>query len=170
MEPNRFEHTEPTEIPFEATGESPHHDTRHLAIACDVTMMPKLRGTNRCPVHDVEQRADRMSFRQPSDSYGPLVGLLEQHRAGELCAFAGLDKACRQPLHAWLQCRFRHPSIRPDCEDVVQEVLLRLAKGSESFPTDRELVAWLKQAAKNRLLNVVRRPGPKADSAFISTH
>lgn len=96
-----------------------------------------------------------------------LVPLLERYRTGDQIAFLCLDRASRPRLRKWLYRRLPNAQLRGECEDAAQIALFKLSRGSETFPDDQELLAWLRTTAKNAALNAHRRRRPRADSMLV---
>jgi RNA polymerase sigma-70 factor (ECF subfamily) len=82
------------------------------------------------------------------------VELLDQARAGDEHAFAGLVEPYRRELH--VHC-YRMLGSLTDAEDVLQETLLAAWRGLAGFEGRASVRTWLYRIATNRCLNVIRR-------------
>lgn len=87
--------------------------------------------------------------------------LLLRHREGDPSAFPELVRAYKAPVYAFL-CRSGVPDR--DCEDVFQEVFIKIHQNARRFDEERELHPWVFTIVVNTTRSYLRRHGRRAVS------
>src|SRR5262249_30025327 len=99
------------------------------------------------------QRVPMRTFRAPSQASG-FDRLLDAAREGDQRAAGRLLDESRPLLSSYFRKRTRSAD---DCEDLVQNVLVRATRNLASFRNDCPLSQWLLRIAANELANYYER-------------
>lgn len=84
--------------------------------------------------------------------------LVRRWQAGEPAAFEALVRRWERPVGRFL-ARY---TLRPDIDDAVQEVFLRVLRGGKSYRPESAFSTWLFQIALNVARDLYRRRRPDA--------
>ncbi len=110
-------------------------------------------------IGDLYKRSAARSYRMQSNN---IADLINRVAIGDRAAFSALYKATNPRLFAICLRILKH---RPDAEEALQEVYVRVWQRAETFATGSGSPStWLAAIARNRAIDIVRARKPVADN------
>jgi RNA polymerase sigma-70 factor (ECF subfamily) len=86
--------------------------------------------------------------------------IMERVRSGQVGLLAELFERHNRQVYGFL---YRMTSNRELCEDLVQDVFLRILKYRDSYRSGTSFTAWMYGIARNALIDNMRKRRPEAD-------
>jgi RNA polymerase sigma-70 factor, ECF subfamily len=90
-----------------------------------------------------------------------LAGLLRAAIAGDERSYAAFLEQVAIMIRSFVRPRIAHGAI--DAEDVVQETLLAIHLKRHTWITDAPVMPWLYAIARHKLIDALRRRGPRTE-------